>query len=83
MTHSVFPQVTSAVWSPFYLSLFENLVNRDGILNFFHDHLRQAVEKEYLNTPEAKRVCYLKLADFFTTQECSSRKVGVHDLNFL
>ncbi|KAL4236673.1 hypothetical protein ACF0H5_005057 [Mactra antiquata] len=67
--------VSSAVWSPFYLSLYENLVNRDGILNFFHDHLRQAVEKKYLSKDNDKKACYLKLADYFEKKELSSRKV--------
>ncbi|KAL4237051.1 hypothetical protein ACF0H5_005435 [Mactra antiquata] len=70
-----FLNVPSAVWSPFYLSLFENLVNRDGILNFFHDHLRQAVELKYLKNDEEKKICYLRLADFFEEREMSQRKV--------
>ncbi|XP_053394800.1 uncharacterized protein LOC123525710 isoform X2 [Mercenaria mercenaria] len=76
-----FLDVKSAVWSPFYLSLYENLVNRDGILNFFHDHLRQAVEKKYLSTKEEKKKFYLKLADFFEMRELSARKV--EELPFL
>lgn len=70
-------QVNSAVWSPFYISLFENLVNRNGILNFFHDHLRQAVERKYLSTPETKRKGYLRLADFHSTKETSTRTVSL------
>ncbi|XP_071175248.1 uncharacterized protein [Mytilus edulis] len=73
--------VTSAVWSPFYLSLYENLVNRNGLLNFFHDHLRQAVEKKYLSDAEAKRNGYLRLANFFVSKETSNRTV--EELPFL
>ncbi|XP_064632184.1 uncharacterized protein LOC135490720 isoform X2 [Lineus longissimus] len=68
-------QVPSAVWSPFYLSLAENLVNRNGILNFFHDHLRQAVESKYLPAPEDKQREYKLLADFFDSRELNSRKL--------
>lgn len=65
-----------AVWSPFYMSLTDSLVNKDGILNFFHDHLRQAVERKYLSTEEDKRATYHKLADYFTTKELTDRAVS-------
>ncbi|VDI38996.1 Hypothetical predicted protein [Mytilus galloprovincialis] len=73
--------IPSAVWSPFYISLYENLVNRNGILNFFHDHLRQAVERKYLPTHEAKVKGYLCLADFHAAKETSDRTV--EELPFL
>ena len=38
-----------AVWSTLYLALEESLVSRFGRLGFFHDYLRQAVEREYHN----------------------------------
>lgn len=69
-------QVPMAVWSPFYMSLTDSLVNKDGILNFFHDHLRQAVERKYLSTEEDKRATYHKLADYFTTKELTDRAVS-------
>ncbi|XP_038058559.1 uncharacterized protein LOC119729838 [Patiria miniata] len=68
-------KVPGKVWSPFYLSLEENLVNRNGILNFFHDHLRQAVERKYLSTPELKQEAFLTLANWFNTQDIDERYV--------
>ncbi|CAG2252128.1 NPHP3 [Mytilus edulis] len=73
--------IPSAIWSPFYISLYENLVNRNGILNFFHDHLRQAVERKYIPTHEAKVKGYLCLADFHAAKETSDRTV--EELPFL
>ncbi|XP_019626894.1 PREDICTED: uncharacterized protein LOC109471895 isoform X3 [Branchiostoma belcheri] len=73
--------VPSVVWSPFYLSLDDNLINRNGILNFFHDHLRQAVEARYLPSAEDKRRKYLELADYFATREIDDRVVD--ELPFL
>ena len=70
-----FVQVSAAIWSPFFLSLVDNLVNRNGILNFFHDHLRQAVETKYLSTPALKKSTYLKLADFFASRRLDDRVV--------
>nr|XP_006817896.1 PREDICTED: uncharacterized protein LOC100371827 [Saccoglossus kowalevskii] len=65
--------VPSAIWSPFYLSLDENLINRNGIVNFFHDHLRQAVEARYLPTAEDKQQKYGYLAAFFESRESDDR----------
>lgn len=70
-----FLKVPSRVWSPFYLSLEENLVNRNGIVNFFHDHLRQAVERKYVSTVMEKRKAFVKLADFFEAQDINERYV--------
>ena len=72
----MFPQVPSIVWSPFYLSLEENLINKNGIVNFFHDHLRQAVEARYLPTDEDKQQGYQKLANFFNAQDIDERYVS-------
>lgn len=71
-------QQPNAVWSPLYLSLIENLVNRNGILNFFHDHLRQAVENKYLQTADDKMAAYRKLAQFFESRPIDDRKVGLN-----
>ena len=37
--------IPQAVWSPLYLALQNALVSRGGLLSFFHDYLKQAVEK--------------------------------------
>ena len=38
-----------AYWSPLYLALEESLVSRSGLLTFFHDYLRKAVQDRYLS----------------------------------
>ncbi len=38
-----------ALWSPIYLALEGSLVQRNGRLAFFHDFLREAVRREYLD----------------------------------
>lgn len=38
-----------ALWSPVFLSLEGSLVERNGRLSFFHDFLREAVAREYLD----------------------------------
>ncbi len=49
-------------WSPLYLALEDSLVSRDGQLNFFHDYLRQAVWREYLDEPEEQAAAHQRLA---------------------
>ena len=63
-----------AVWSPLYLALSSALVNRAGLLNFFHDYLRQAVEQRYLSDAEKKRAVHRQLADFFESLPLDTRK---------
>ena len=41
-------------WAPVYLALEESLVSREGQLNFFHEYLRQAVQREYLNESDGR-----------------------------
>ena len=38
-----------ALWSPIFLGLEGSLVERNGRLSFFHDFLREAVAREYLD----------------------------------
>ena len=45
-----------------------HLVRREGLLTFFHDYLRRAVELRYLPTMELKREVHIRLADFFEKQ---------------
>ena len=70
-----------AYWSPLYLAAEESLVSRSGLLNFFHDYLRKAVEDRYFHDPikkcldpEKKRLAHLRLADYFDKKELDARK---------
>ncbi len=65
--------IPQAVWSPLYLALANTLVSRGGLLSFFHDYLRQAVESRYLSSPEKQQGWHLRLADYFDKQELDSR----------
>ncbi|MBF8277206.1 MAG: tetratricopeptide 2 repeat protein [Candidatus Brocadiaceae bacterium] len=71
-----------AYWSPLYLAAEESLVSRSGLLNFFHDYLRKAVEDRYFHDTikkcldtEKKRLAHLRLADYFDKKELDARKV--------
>jgi tetratricopeptide (TPR) repeat protein len=64
-----------AHWTPLYLVAESTLVNRAGLIGFFHDHLRQAVERKYLDVAGARQSVHLQLADYFNERELGRRKV--------
>ncbi len=64
-----------AYWSPLYLAAQQSLVNRSGLIAFFHDYLRQAVQHRYLATEEGQRAAHLLLADYFEDRPLSPRKI--------
>ena len=49
------------------------LVNRNGLLNFYHSYLQQAVEQHYLNNEELKKAAHCDLAMYFKTQPLDER----------
>ena len=64
-----------AYWSPLHLALESSLVNRQGLIGFFHDYLRRAVRDRYLATPEQQAAAHRRLADYFGSRELNQRKV--------
>jgi tetratricopeptide (TPR) repeat protein len=64
-----------AYWSPLYLAADQSLVNRSGLLGFFHDYLRRAVERRYLGNEEPRRAAHLAVADYFEGRDLGLRKV--------
>ena len=51
-----------------------HLMRRGGLLTFYHDHLRQAVENRYLNSVRGRRAAHRRLGRWFTTQPISQRR---------
>lgn len=64
-----------AYWSPLYLALEPSLINREGLLGFFHNYLRQAVGERYLDGEALRRDAHRRLADYFAPRELNQRKV--------
>jgi tetratricopeptide (TPR) repeat protein len=54
-----------AAWTPFYLAAESALARRSGLLGFFHDYLRDAVQARCLPAAEARTSCHRTLADYF------------------
>ena len=63
-----------AYWSPLYLALEESLVSRSGLLTFFHDFLRKAVEDKYFKDKESKHTSHIRLAGYFEKRPLDMRK---------
>ena len=66
-------KVPDAYWSPFFLNVGMSLSQHSGLLNFFHDYLRNAVHSRYLQSPAIRKRVHLRLARYFT--ESSLRKI--------
>jgi len=50
-------------WAPLYLALEESLVSREGQLSFFHDYLRSAIWREYLDEAHERQAARGRLAE--------------------
>jgi hypothetical protein len=50
-------------WAPLYLALEESLVSREGQLSFFHDYLRSAIWREYLDESHEREAARGRLAE--------------------
>jgi tetratricopeptide (TPR) repeat protein len=53
------------MWTFFYLAAETNLVQRSGLLNFFHGYLREAVRDRYLPAEPDERGVHARLAMYF------------------
>lgn len=64
-----------AHWSPLYLAAEQSLVNRSGLIGFFHDYFRAAVRNNYLRNEQEQKQAHLRLADYFEPHEIGDRKL--------
>ena len=64
-----------AVWSPFQLAADQGLVNRSGLIGFFHEYLREAVAGAYLPGDGDKHAAHLRLARYFESRDLDPRKL--------
>jgi tetratricopeptide (TPR) repeat protein/energy-coupling factor transporter ATP-binding protein EcfA2 len=64
-----------AIWAPFYLAAEKGLVEKGGLLTFFHDYLRQAVEARYLSDPGEVKKNHSRLAGYFSKYSEGTRQL--------
>ncbi|MCX6054382.1 MAG: DUF4062 domain-containing protein [Chloroflexi bacterium] len=58
-----------AYWSPFFLAMDQSFISRGGLIGFYHDYLRQAVEKRYLSADGEKKRAHHRLSNYFESTE--------------
>ena len=61
-------------WSPLYLALEQSLLNKNGLLVFYHDYIRQAVEHRYLASKTEKIEAHRIFGDYFERSDRSSKR---------
>jgi nephrocystin-3 len=66
--------LTRAQLSQTLFALEYQLTERHGLIGFFHDHLRRAVERHYLSNTSAKVASHERLAEYFAEQPDTTRK---------
>jgi len=66
----------AAIWSPFYLSIKNHLINRIGLLVFFHDSFRQAVETVYLKSDGERLKTHRQIAEYLKKQGSLPRQIS-------
>lgn len=67
------PPMPRVTWSRLYLAAEGSLISRGGLIAFFHDYFRRAVENRYVRS--AASALHLRLADFFQDSEMNSRQI--------
>ena len=56
-----------SVWSPLHIAMDEYIISRSGVLTFFHDYMRQAVEARY-PFPPPPLLCLFIVVFFISNQ---------------
>ena len=69
-------QLNRMTLSSVLLAVDTHLARRGGLLNFFHDYLRQAVQLRYLDTEAAQQDSHRHLARYFKQQPDITQRVA-------
>lgn len=64
-----------AVLPDLLATLDYSLMDRGGLLTFFHDYLRQVVEARYLADASSRREAHRRLAEYFARQPFGARMI--------
>ncbi|MDP4230581.1 MAG: tetratricopeptide repeat protein [Bacteroidota bacterium] len=66
--------LTRLALSEFLIALEFHLMRRGGLFTFFHNYLREAVEKRYAATESAKKEIHRHLATYFSGEPYDARR---------
>ena len=67
--------IPALYWTPLYNVIENHLVSKSGILDFFHDYLRQAVKIRYIHNEQHQKKLHIKLAKYFKQQDITQRRL--------
>ncbi|HXK05259.1 MAG TPA: DUF4062 domain-containing protein [Verrucomicrobiae bacterium] len=59
----------AAYWSPLHLAAESAFMYQAGRINFFHDHIRQAVEKRYLASEDGRAESHVRIASYLSNAD--------------
>jgi len=62
--------------SQLLITLEYHLVQRQGYIRFFHDYLREAVERKYLSNDESRKAAHAELGSFYLSEPSSERRAS-------
>ena len=68
-------KVPPLYWSELYNSLENHLIRRNGLMNFFHNYIKEAIEECYLRDEVSKKKVPRKLARYFEKNQLSERSL--------
>ena len=60
--------------SEMMIAMEYHLMQREGFHTFFHNYLREAIERRYVPQDDAKKAAHTKLGDYFSTREYGHRR---------
>jgi tetratricopeptide (TPR) repeat protein len=69
-------QLNRLTLSSVLLAVDTHLARRGGLLNFFHDYLRQAAQDRYLDTEVSQQASHRQLATYFQQQPDITQRVA-------
>ena len=68
-------KVPTLYWSELNNSLETHLIRKNGLQNFFHDFIREAIEECYLKDDVSRKKVHRKLAKYFAENPLSERSL--------
>ncbi|MEI8135008.1 MAG: tetratricopeptide repeat protein [bacterium] len=68
-------QISRFALSEFLIALEFHLMRRAGQFTFFHNYLREAVERRYVSDDIQKKSLHQKLANYFANEDYSERRL--------
>ena len=68
-------RLAQAIWTPVLLAAESSLISRAGVLVFFHDYFKEAVESRYLQSIADRHWAHVVLSAYFSKLEPNIRRV--------